>query len=133
MDIVHQTDLGKYYISDSAHMLSTHVGDSLRGRVQLILTSPPFPLNNKKSYGNFEGDHYKNWFSSLAPTFSELLTPDGSIVIEMGNSWVPKRPIQSLLHLESLLSFVNNKEQIYVYANNLYVTTLPDYLHQPNG
>ncbi|KAF5034137.1 Modification methylase PvuII [anaerobic digester metagenome] len=36
------------------------------------------------------------------------MTDDGSIVIEMGNSWVPEKPVQSLLHLESLLGFVKN-------------------------
>jgi site-specific DNA-methyltransferase (cytosine-N4-specific) len=40
--------------------------------------------------------------------FADLLTPDGSIVIELGNSWVPGRPIQSLLHLEALLGFVKH-------------------------
>src|SRR5262249_15186534 len=39
-----------------------------------------------------------------------LLSDDGSIVIEVGNSWVPGRPVQSLLHLESLIGFVNNPQ-----------------------
>jgi site-specific DNA-methyltransferase (cytosine-N4-specific) len=77
--------------------------------VNLILTSPPFPLNNKKSYGNLEGKEYKKWFTGLAEIFAYLLTPDGSIVIEMGNSWLNGRPVQSLLHLESLMGFVKNR------------------------
>ena len=76
--------------------------------MQLILTSPPFPLNNKKSYGNLQGDEYRDWFVGLAPLFSELLKSDGSIVIELGNAWVPGRPVQSLLPLECMLGFVNN-------------------------
>ena len=48
--------------------------------------------------------------STLAPTFANLLTPTGSVVIEIGNSWMPRRPVQLLLHLESLLAFVKNKE-----------------------
>ena len=39
-----------------------------------------------------------------------MLTDDGSIVIELGNTWVPERPIQSLLHLESLIGFVKNPD-----------------------
>lgn len=108
--LLHETDLGAYYLGDSVETLEAELGEELRGRVQLILTSPPFPLNRKKSYGNREGEEYKEWFTSLAPLFSELLTDDGSIVIEMGNSWVPGRPVQSLLHLESLIGFVNNLE-----------------------
>jgi hypothetical protein len=91
-------------------MLRSQLGQNLRGRVQLILTSPPFPLNNKKSYGNLEGEDYKKWFAGLAKPFADLLTDDGSIVIEIGNAWLPKRPVQSLLHLESLIGFVENSE-----------------------
>lgn len=109
MNIDHQTSLGKYYLCNSVDLLKSQLGQMLRGEVQLILTSPPFPLNNKKSYGNYEGEQYKKWFASLAPIFSDLLTESGSIVIEMGNSWVPRRPIQSLLHLESLIEFVSDE------------------------
>ncbi|NLJ37178.1 MAG: site-specific DNA-methyltransferase [Candidatus Atribacteria bacterium] len=106
--ILYATDLGNYYLGDSQKILTSYLSDSLKGKVQLILTSPPFPLNNKKSYGNLNGDDYKEWFISFAEIFSPLLKEDGSIVIELGNAWEPKRPVQSLLHLESLLGFVNN-------------------------
>jgi DNA modification methylase len=110
MDSTFKTKYGSYYQGDSSQLLLNNLGKELRGKVQLILTSPPFPLNNKKSYGNLVGDEFKEWFISLAKTFSNLLTDDGSIVIELGNSWVPGRPIQSLLHLESLIGFVNHPE-----------------------
>lgn len=80
----------------------------LKGKVNLIITSPPFPLNKKKKYGNKTGDDYLEWFVSLAPIFSELLAEDGSLVIEIGNAWEPERPIQSLLHLECLFSLVKH-------------------------
>lgn len=80
----------------------------LKGKVNLILTSPPFPLNQKKKYGNKTGDDYLEWFTSLAPLFSELLAEDGSLVIEIGNAWEPERPVQSLLHLECLLGLVKH-------------------------
>ena len=56
------------------------------------------------------GDEYLNWFTALAPLFSEMLTEDGSIVIELGNSWESQRPVQSLLPLQSLLNFVSHPE-----------------------
>ncbi len=108
MKIAHQTRNGKYYIGNSETILQTDLGEQIKGKVQLILTSPPFPLNSKKRYGNLEGDEYRDWLTNLAPTFSELLNPNGSIVIELGNAWEPSRPIQSLLPLESLISFVKN-------------------------
>src|SRR2546426_4010751 len=98
-----RTSLGRYFVGDCESILRGPLGQRLRGRVQLILTSPPFPLNRKKSYGNKTGSAYKRWFARLAPLFSDLLTPDGSIVVELGNAWKPRRPVQSLLHLESLL------------------------------
>ncbi len=82
----------------------------MHGQVQLVLTSPPFPLNAKKKYGNKTGQEYVDWLSSLAPLLSDLLKPDGSIVIELGNAWVPGRPVQSLLSLESLMAFVKHPE-----------------------
>jgi site-specific DNA-methyltransferase (cytosine-N4-specific) len=54
----------------------------LKGKVNLIITSPPFPLNKKKKYGKKTGDDYLEWFVSLAPLFSELLAEDGSLVIQ---------------------------------------------------
>jgi len=104
------TALGSYTIGDSIQIMTTDSDVNLRGKVQLILTSPPFPLNNRKSYGNLEGEQYKRWFADIAPVFADLLTHDGSIVIELGNAWMPGRPVQSLLPLESLLEFVNNPQ-----------------------
>ncbi len=108
--LLYKTNLGRYYLGKCEQVLASRVGSSLCNKVQLILTSPPFPLNKKKSYGNLQGDEYKKWFTNLAEDFSDLLTDDGSIVVEIGNAWQPGRPVQSLLHLESLIGFVKNKK-----------------------
>ncbi|MBE9171381.1 site-specific DNA-methyltransferase [Pleurocapsales cyanobacterium LEGE 06147] len=101
---------GRYYIGKSEEVLKTTPFRNLRGKINLIFTSPPFPLNSKKSYGNMLGEEYRNWFSSLAPLFAEMLTNNGSIVIELGNSWEPSRPVQSLLPLQCLLDFVSKED-----------------------
>lgn len=75
------------------------------GKVQLIFTSPPFPLNRKKKYGNLQGESYSRWLASFAPIFKEFLKEDGSIVIELGNAWEPGKPVMSNLALKSLLAF----------------------------
>ena len=105
---LYSTKLGQYFVGDAIELLCGKLGEDLKGNVQLIITSPPFPLNNKKRYGNLNGTEYKDWFVNLAEAFSEVLTDDGSIVIELGNAWEPERPVQSLLHLESLLEFVKH-------------------------
>ncbi|MGD0352321.1 MAG: site-specific DNA-methyltransferase [Dehalococcoidia bacterium] len=107
-NLLYRTGLGKYLVGDSRDFLRGKLGKELQNKVQLILTSPPFPLNNKKHYGNLEGKAYKDWFTSLAEIFSKLLTDNGSIIIELGNAWEPRRPVQSLLPVESLLEFVKN-------------------------
>lgn len=104
----YKTNRGTYFLGDSYRELQNGMATDLKGKVNLIITSPPFPLNTKKKYGNLQGDAYKEWFVSLAKIFESLLTKDGSIVIEIGNSWEPGRPVQSLLHLESLLGFVKS-------------------------
>jgi site-specific DNA-methyltransferase (cytosine-N4-specific) len=77
----------------------------MRGKVQLVFTSPPFPLNRKKKYGNLEGMQFKRWLKGYARVLRDLLTPDGSIVVEMGNAWEPRRPVMSTLAMETLLEF----------------------------
>ncbi len=104
------TKAGHLFIGKSEDILVEPLGHELRGKVQLIFTSPPFPLNQKKQYGNLEGEEYVSWLSSFAPLFADLLTPTGSIVIELGNAWEPGKPIQSLLPLQSLLGFVQHKD-----------------------
>ncbi|MGH9572363.1 MAG: DNA-methyltransferase [Candidatus Acidiferrales bacterium] len=74
--------------------------------MQLIFTSPPFPLNTKKAYGNLQGSKYTDWLASFAPLFREMLTATGSVVLEMGNAWEPGEPVMSTLALEGLLKFL---------------------------
>lgn len=108
--VAYEKNNGFYLIGDSAKLLSSEDFKKLKGKINLIITSPPYPLNNKKSYGNLQGDEYLKWFVSLAPLFSELLADDGSIVIEIGNAWEGGRPVQSLLHLEALMGFVKHPD-----------------------
>lgn len=104
----YSTDNGILYLGDSMNFLKNECYEELKGKVDLLITSPPFPLNNKKKYGNLQGEEYKEWFISLAPLYENLLSETGSIVIEIGNSWENERPVQSLLHLECLLGLVKN-------------------------
>lgn len=110
INIKYQTDKGKIIEGNSIELLSGKMKKELRGKVNLIITSPPFPLNNKKQYGNEKGEEYLKWFIDMAPIFSDLLAEDGSLVIEIGNAWEPERPVQSLLHLECLFGLVKHPE-----------------------
>ncbi len=100
---LYRTTLGTLYHGDSTTLLKSKYFKQLKGKINLIFTSPPFPLNKKKAYGNLTGDKYLEWLGNFGPIFSELLSPDGSLVIELGNAWVPGEPVMSLLPLEALM------------------------------
>ena len=105
LTIAYETKLGTAVVAKSERILSGASARALRGTVQLVLTSPPYPLNRKKAYGNATGARYKGWLEEYAVALCKLLTADGSIVIEMGNAWEPKLPVMSTLAMESLLAF----------------------------
>jgi site-specific DNA-methyltransferase (cytosine-N4-specific) len=85
--------------------MASDAGLDMRGKVQLVFTSPPFPLKRKKKYGNLQGEEYVDWIGSLAPQFRDLVTDTGSIVIEIGNAWDEGQPTMSTLPLRALLKF----------------------------
>jgi len=101
----YETTRGRMFEGTVEELLDSAIGRGLRGKVQLIFTSPPYPLNRKKKYGNLNGTDYIQWLSALAPRLSQVLKPNGSLVIELGNSWTPGSPTMSTLALEALLAF----------------------------
>ena len=101
--LAYNTKLGSSFIGDSEEILKEKQFENLAHKINLIFTSPPFPLNRKKSYGNLNGDYYIEWLSRFGSTFNELLAPDGSLVIELGNSWEQGRPTMSLTPIEALI------------------------------
>ncbi len=103
-EISYKTNYGIMYHSKCEGILSDPYLDTFPA-VNLILTSPPFPLNRAKQYGNMTGQEYLEWLQKLAILFSRVLAGDGSIVIELGNAWESGKPVQSTLPIESLLAF----------------------------
>jgi hypothetical protein len=101
----YRTKRGRMLVGKIEDALGTRALSALRGRANLIFTSPPFPLVQKKRYGNETGASYVRWLEDLAPQLCELLADDGSIVLEIGNSWEPGVPVMSTLGLEALLAF----------------------------
>jgi len=102
-----RTKLGGTYCGRAEIALASRNLKRYKGQVQLVLTSPPFPLNRKKKYGNLQGEEYINWLSSFGRLLKDFLRPDGSIVIEIGNGWEPGYPTMSTLPIRSLLGFLD--------------------------
>ena len=107
---IYKTSWGAMYQGDCEDILKVYPITRRKGKVQLILTSPPFPLNRKKKYGNRTGEEYLNWLKNLAPLFRDYLASDGSIVLELGNAWEVGKPVMSTLPLRALMAFLEAAE-----------------------
>ena len=120
--VAYTTLLGRAVLGKAEDTLESCVyAKDLKKKVDLIFTSPPFPLNRKKRYGNEQGDAYVNWLAEFAPLLKAMLKPKGSIVLELGNAWEPGRPVMSTLSLKALLAFLERGEltlcQQFVWYN----------------
>lgn len=98
--LFHETTLGEIYLGDALALFRDAIEDS---SVDLIMTSPPFGLVRKKDYGNVDADKYVEWFRPFATAFKQALKPHGSLVIDIGGSWVPGQATKSLYHYELLI------------------------------
>lgn len=101
--VSYYTDHGRMLLSTFEDAYSRGFLSGIRDGVDLILTSPPFPLNTKKAYGNRQGSEYLAWLQELAPLWRQLLSDSGSLVIELGNAWEQGKPEMSTLPTEALL------------------------------
>lgn len=63
--------------------------------VQLLFTSPPYPLLREKSYGNLAADQYLSWLLRIAETWPKKLTQTGSVILNLGDVYRPGEPALS--------------------------------------
>lgn len=115
----YKTSKGTIYLGKCEDVIEEYLKKENHEKVNLIFTSPPFPLNRAKKYGNMKGDEYLSWLSELSVIFKQLLTPDGSIIIELGNAWEPGSPTHSTLPIEALLEF-KRKGNFYLCQEFIY-------------
>jgi site-specific DNA-methyltransferase (cytosine-N4-specific) len=96
--LAYTTTKGKAFKGDSRLMVDVK---ALRaGSVDLIFTSPPFSLTRPKDYGNKPHDEYLNWFESFVPVWKTVMKETGSLVIDVGGSYLPGAPKRSVYHFE---------------------------------
>ena len=93
------TQYGKAFHGDSLKYLKNIKDCS----INLILTSPPFPLHTKKEYGNESEADYIAWFLEFAKEFYRILKDDGSLVIDLGGTYMPGHPVRSIYQYELLV------------------------------
>lgn len=95
----YKTKMGQAYCGDALDVLK----DIPPNSVDLVITSPPFALRRKKSYGNVSPEEYVDWFWPFAKAISRVLKPRGSFVLDIGGSWNRGEPTRTLYHFELLL------------------------------
>lgn len=102
MNLIKETKLGKIICSDSRSYLKNIKDES----IDLIVTSPPFALNREKAYGNEKGEEYLQWIEEFGFLFYKKLSPEGSLVIDFGGSWVSGSPTRNLHQFKIPIIFV---------------------------
>jgi len=99
---LYKTNLGSAHVGDSLFLLKRLPDSS----VDLVVTSPPFPLKRPKEYGNLVGKEYEDWLVSFAEEVLRVLKDTGSFVIDLGGTYLKGRPVRSLYNYRLLLRFV---------------------------
>ncbi|MFK5950424.1 MAG: DNA methyltransferase [Methylococcales bacterium] len=81
-----------------------------KNEIDLIVTSPPYKLQQEREYGNVKGERaYLDWFLSRADEWLQLMrTPSSSIVVNLGDIWNPQEASLSL-YKEKLLLELHEK------------------------
>jgi len=95
---------GAAYAGDSRELLQA-VEDKM---IDLIVTSPPFALQRKKSYGNKSPEAYVEWFLKFAERAYNALAEDGSLVIDIGGGWQKGKPLRSHYHFKLLSALTDD-------------------------
>jgi len=110
----YDTDYGQAFLGDSLEIMKGLPDNS----VNLILTSPPFALTRQKEYGNQLEQDYIDWFMQFSKEFYRLLTPNGSLVIDLGGAYLPGHPTRSIYQYELLVRLC--REQKFFLAQEFF-------------
>lgn len=101
------TQLGSAYLGNSLELMAELPNES----IDLICTSPPFALVRKKEYGNVDAHKYVEWFKGFASEFYRILKPQGSLVIDIGGTWLKGFPVRSMYHFELVIELCKPKSE----------------------
>lgn len=114
---LYETDSGTALWA-TAEAAAAVIGDDT---INLILTSPPYPLNKPKSYGNLRGQAYLDWLLDLSSEWKRMLVDDGSLVLNLGEVWNRGEPTVNLYQERLLIKLVDdlgfNLAQKFVWVN----------------
>ena len=128
MKPAYKTPHGVSYNASIEDFITSKQALDLHGTVDLILTSPPYPLTSPKAYGNKNGEEYLNWIISVMEGLIPLLKSSGSLVIEIGNTWNKGEPTMSIVPLQTLMAI---KERLDLFVCQQFIWHNPSKLPGP--
>lgn len=97
--IGYATSLGKCVCGDSMKLLEQLDDKS----IDLVITSPPFALQRKKSYGNESQEQYVDWLCNFGKLVYSKLQDSGSFVVDIGGAYEKGQPTYSLYQFKTLI------------------------------
>lgn len=115
-DPFYNTSKGCAYLGDSMELLDELPDES----INLLMTSPPFALRNKKEYGNKDQEEYNDWFMGFAERVKRVLAEDGSFVIDIGGAWKKGNPVRSVYHFKLLNRLAGEEDSPFHLAQDFY-------------
>lgn len=86
----------------------TAIGALADGKLQAMVSSPPYPILGGREYGRFSADEVINMVEEMFVGLRRVLAKDGSAVINLADVWEQGRPTRSLYQEELLLKLVKN-------------------------
>lgn len=126
--LVYKTEKGKAFRGDSRIITGTkHLQ---KNSVDLIVTSPPFALEFPKRYGNETKEEYLDWIESFFEGWKYVLKDTGSLVVDVGNSYIKGGPKRSLYIYELALRLGNYFDfcQEFYWFNTAKLPTPAEYV-----
>ena len=114
--VVYRTMKGAQFAGDSRELLQNLPDQS----VDLVISSPPFPLLRKKAYGNEDQAEYVDWLAEFALLAHPKLRETGSLVVDIGGAYKRGVPVRSLHQFRFLVKVVDEigyhlAEEFYWY------------------
>ncbi len=101
--VIYETQNGRMLWAEAETAVGVLADDS----VQLLFTSPPYPLMKPRASGNRRGDEYLDWLCRFFTDARRVLDPGGSLVINlMDMQSAPGIPTLSLYKEKLLLHLV---------------------------
>ena len=96
----YRAEHGAAYVGDSRELIEGLASSS----VDLVMTSPPFALRRKKTYGNVDETEYVDWLIPFARDVHRVLKDTGSFVLDLGGAYRAGVPSRSLYNFRVLIA-----------------------------